>query len=67
MMLANQLDVPMYGLPYSGADEAILLAKNGAELDKRIREELERRRQKAKFILRLLWPGISFLLPTPAL
>jgi hypothetical protein len=48
MILATQLGVPTYGLPYSGSDGVILLAKTGAEFDKRIHEELERRRQRAK-------------------
>jgi hypothetical protein len=54
MMLASELDVPFYGLPYLGSNEVILLAKNGAELDRRIREELERRRQRMSYWIGLI-------------
>jgi hypothetical protein len=69
MMLASELGVPFYGLPYLGSNEVILLAKNGAELDRRIREELERRRAivgRWMHLFRLVWQGLRTLL-CPAL
>ena len=71
MMLASEFGVPLYGLPYLGANEVILLAKNGAELDRRVREELERRRVRVGYwihLFRFVSRGTRALLcPTPAL
>jgi hypothetical protein len=45
-LLAQELGVPLYGLPYRGSNENLLLAQNGYLLDQRIREELGRRRDR---------------------
>jgi hypothetical protein len=70
MILASELGVPFYGLPYLGSNEVILLAKNGAELDRRIREELERRRMRVSYwihLFRFVSRGMRTLLcPAPA-
>jgi hypothetical protein len=55
LSLATELGVSVSSLPFSGANETILLAKNGFALDERIREELDRRRQRASHGARLLW------------
>ena len=66
LRLVTDLRVPTSGLPYSGSNENILLARNGVELDRRLREELERRRG-VKLWMKLLLRGLRFYFaPTPA-
>ena len=46
MLLAHELGVPLYGLPYRGSNESLLLDQNGRLLDERICDELARRRDR---------------------
>jgi hypothetical protein len=71
MILARELKVPLSGLPYRGANENLLLSKNGHLLDDRIRGELTRRRERVSRWCRPL-SAVTKLLrrlfsPTPAL